>query len=181
MPNKSGPHSKSNPKTSKIPANITADMILGYTGVLQPVGAIGPIALPPTVYFTRGHFTQAHGHDWNVGWDSYEGWDCKFFGNVLESGDQSSHIRVGQNIENIPPDKYVQKLSKIGYNRFVGGKWDLSTRQNELRGHILREFWIQRAGVQNEDRFAHPSRNCFIPVRATDKATRRRLWEQIHQ
>ena len=31
MPNKSGPHSKSNPKTSKIPANITADMIIGYT------------------------------------------------------------------------------------------------------------------------------------------------------
>ncbi len=162
MPNSSGSHSAKNPKTALIPSNVTKEKIIGYTGELNS---------KPTVYFTLGHFTQDHSHKWNIGWDGYAGWQCKFFGNVPRGSDHHSH--------NLAPDEYVQKLERIGYNRFIGGKWDLTARQGELTGHQLREFWIRGAGVAPRDRFAHPSRNPFVPVSNMDSATRATLWEQV--
>ena|SRR5712664_1018651 len=162
MPNASGSHSARNAKTISIPSNVTKEKIIGYTGELEKT---------PTVYFTLGHFTQDHPDKWNIGWDGYESWQCKFFGNVPKGSDDHS--------ANLHPDEYVRKLERIGYNRFVGGRWDLSIRPKELQGHRLREFWVRGAGVQSKDRFAHPSRNCFTPVSNMDGEIREKLWGQV--
>ena len=167
MPNARGPHSAGNLKPQNVPSNVGYRDVIGYTR--DPKNPGGPV----TVYTTRGHFTQHHGEQWNVGWDSYDGWQCKFFGNVLRSGNHSSH--TGQ--QNIAPAQYVANLETIGYNRFVGGRWDLSRREHELHGHLLREFWIRGNGLDDVNRFAHPSRSCFIPVES-DRA-KQMLWGQL--
>jgi hypothetical protein len=68
MPSASGPHSSKNVKVADFPADLNKDMIIGYTGSKTDY---------LTVYFTSGHYTQKHPERWNLGWDSYESWECK--------------------------------------------------------------------------------------------------------
>lgn len=148
MPNASGPHGAKNPKNRGLPTTLTKADIIGYT---PPQ----PGKPRPTVYFTSGHLTIWHPDDWNIGWDSCEGWIPLFFGNVLkkdyEAGKDSSHDAKhrspGNPKGNIPPPDYIAKLKALGHNRVTGAKpnllrnWDLQTRDETDR--ILREFWIR--------------------------------------
>jgi len=158
-----------------LPANVTKEKIIGYTGTRHK---------NPTVYFTLGHFTQVHTNAWNIGWDSYAGWQCKFFGNIREmderNGKASSHTIRGGKKETVPPDDYVAKLEMLGHNRFARGgqDFDLKTLGDEKPNYILREFWIRGNGEEEKDRFAHPSRHWFIPVK--DEATRAELWGEVY-
>jgi hypothetical protein len=158
MPNSNGPYNENNRgKPLGLPPH--PGIIIGYTGDLQYY---------PTVYFTLGHYTLRHEKDWDVGWDSCENWECKFFGNVPENADSSSHHKK----QCIPPDDYVKKLNALakGLNRFKGGQadrlasWELNAPDQIPKPKLLREFWIRKGGNIDEDRFAHPSRHHFIPV-----------------
>jgi len=180
MPNASGPHSSTNAKSKQCPANVGYQDVIGYTG--NPNDSQRPV----TVYTKFGHFTQVHRNKWNEGWDSYVGWTCLFFGNVPKDdeihGRTSSHEDVvqpnGRIVRtSIAPSAYVKQLEGLGRNRFVGGQWKLQRWGDETHDHILREFWIRGAGLNERDRFAHPSRAFFTPVES-DRA-KRMLWDQI--
>jgi len=176
MPNSRGPHSKHNKgKPLVLPRH--PGVIIGYTGDLNDF---------PTVYFTCGHYTQRHQMDWDVGWDSYVGWECRFFGNVPKGSDESSHDAEKRVLG---PVDYVTKLEWLGENRFKGGQaedlsnWnlDLNLDNDTQKPMRLREFWIRGGGdiLKEEDRFAHPSRHHFIPVRLSDASTRMQLWNRL--
>ncbi len=187
MPNGSGPHGDTNVKGPDFPASLNPGMIIGYTGSVTDY---------PTVYFTAGHYTQKHRERWNIGWDSYEGWECKFFGNVpipdpkntprnAKDPDSSSDAQGHA----LPVDGYVKKLEGLGKNRFKGGNtqnlnnWNLDktrdTRPAADQILRLREFWIRGAGTPSRDRFPHPSRHEFIPVPFSEKKVRDELWNQV--
>src|SRR5215470_19118555 len=110
MPNSKGPHDQNNAKTPAIPSNVTFDHIIGFTWEAKDPH-------PVTVYTTLGHFTQEHDQKWNVGWDSYEGWQCIFFGNVK---DGSSPHDPFESSGSLAPNAYFDKLRKNfpGHNRF---------------------------------------------------------------
>jgi hypothetical protein len=186
-------HDPIDPKRNWIPSGVTQNKIIGYTGDLH-----GKKNDRPTVYFTCGHFTQAHGKKWNEGWESYEGWECKFFGNVPDSdqrkpryrkrgtGKANSTREINGRMENIPTDEYVKTLKTIGKNRIKRpntadlASWNLSRLGDENKDYVLREVWIKEKtnGDVKDSRFAHPSRHWFTPV--NDEQTRANLWRQVY-
>jgi len=171
MPNDAGPHDRGNAKKRIIPAYVSSRDIIGYTTAPRQPGR------PVTVYTTLGHFTQVHASSWNVGWDSYVGWQCLFFGNVKD-GPHAAESSHDQNGRLLAPLAYVAKLNLIGRNRFNGLVWDLTTPSEGL-GYHLREFWIRGTGTASENQFAHPSRGYFVPVTADPE--RSALWRQVSQ
>ena len=197
-------HDSSNPKRSWIPSDVTKNQIIGYTGNLHgskrgPLQKNDEPKACPTVYFTCGHFTQAHGEEWNVGWESYKGWECKFFGNIPDADQRkqrngkrgtgkanSTRPRQGGGMENIPTDEHVRTLKTLGKNRIKAPdtadltNWNLSPLGDENSKYVLREVWIKSGttGDIKDSRFAHPSRHWFIPV--NDERTRANLWGQVY-
>jgi hypothetical protein len=181
MPNANGPHHKGN-KGKPLPLPAVTGEIIGYTGDLNDC---------PTVYFTLGHYTQKHTEDWDVGWDSCAGWECMFFGNVhskpkRQDGKDADSFHDVQKQPLFSPDDYVLHLKTLGKNRFKGGKvdklsnWNLDVNLDGKTGGQqlrLREFWIRKGGLVEENRFAHPSRGHFIPV--NDVHTKKQLLDQV--
>ena len=192
MPNNSGPHNATNRKNYWMPTNVAKDKIIGHTGNLNGFvrgrcQKADPNALP-TVYFTVGHFTQAHHEDWNLGWENYEGWQCRFFGNIHKNKLQDVHFhKVDPQTKKtilVTPDQHFQDLTDNGVNRFQGGRaedirsWRLQLLRDENDNYKLREFWIMegKTGDKENERFPHRSRNFFMPVTAATKDT---LWKQV--
>jgi hypothetical protein len=150
------PHGSQLAKPLRLPDD--PGQIIGYTGA--------NLNNRPTVYFTNGHYTQKHKKEWNVGWESCEGWQCMFFGNVIavdKTGleiDSSSHDAQDKPLS---PNAYVAKLKLLGKNRFIGGQFYLGNPDGGP-GKKLREFWIRNNGTSEDDQFAHLSRSYFTPV-----------------
>src|SRR5258705_4203814 len=147
MPN-AKPHDATNPKRNLMPASATKDKIIGYTGNLD--GHLSGLVRDPqpdarpTVYFTVGHFTQAHSKDWNVGWESHAGWECRFFGNIEESKLKHLHFHDPPTKKVITnPTEHRQALNGSGKNRFQGwmaddiSNWKLGLLGDETSNHRI--------------------------------------------
>jgi hypothetical protein len=121
-------------KVADFPADLNKDMIIGYTWSKTDY---------PTVYFTSGHYTQKHAERWNLGWDSYEGWECKFFGNVPilkkpPPNDKAPDSSTDAQGQAIPIADYVRNLKSLGKTGLREGTLEIRTT----------EFWT-RPSIRN--------------------------------
>ena len=150
-------YSVDHPKELVLPPN--RGKTIGFTGRIDDL---------PTVYFTTGHYTQRHEDSWDVGWESFDGWQCVFFGNVPKWTGRNPKDDPLDIHKTAKHDDYVKKLNEAakGRNRFIGGPdpWDL-TNPDGGEGKVLRELWTNKI---DNSRWAHPARHAFTPLPLSD-------------